>query len=962
MTQTSTDSSTGGRWSAVGLPFLPSPGQLWNRAILLFSLFVLLYVLDRLSILLGDLWLLQALELESVFWTNFRTGLWLWIIGFVVFLAAAVAPVLTHDLGRVRRWQLIVPGAVIALLGALGLSSNYDAFLLGSQDVGFGQDDPVFGRDLGFYVFDLPYLWVVWTYAVLAAKTNLGFALLCSAIQIKQSDHLSWRGRPITERIGLLATFPVRAGAVVAGILAAFGLWLGRYELLYADNYDSSIHVGADYVDVTGLLSNLNYIYLSIVVVLGIAIIAFIALTRWRERAESGGGRSAPGSMRPLGFALLALVLIDFAFKAGVELRDAVFVKPNEPVIQLDYIAAHIEATRQGAGLEGVERRSYLPGRPGDPLPPIDELLDAAAVRNAPLWPGFSSYLERLLDPQHADRVLLTDGDSMVYGPTLEHFQQKQKLRAYYRMIGVDFVRYDIDGEQRMLTSGVRELPLYEPQPWLGYFGQRYMLFTHGFGMVMAPANEVAEDRGPEFVAYNIPGEYEWPEVELDNERVYYGEGSATMAFSNVDRMKELDYPTEQDRAELFLEDNETTAVAVDSIWKRLVFGWRSGRLVEFLFSDLITDQTRVHFYRRPIERLQRVAPFLFFDSNPYAVSADGKMQWMVNGMSISDRFPYARYGELGDKSDQRSPFPVEHEWVNYVEDSVKATVDAYSGEVSLYRLKPHPIIDTWTQVYPGLFKDISEMPGSLLAQVTYPTQLFHYQFDDLWIYYHMQDPMYFFNLEDMWDDADEVLGPIIDDGKAIRFSIEPYPLILDTESWLPAADADTQYSSVMLFTPEKALNLRGIPIVYQDWPDYGRRTVLEVPKGTYVLGPEQADALIDQDPEISSRFALWNRRGMDILRGHTVMVPFAEEVLYIEPIFLRSRQNPVTQLHKVAVVFRERVAMSDSIGEALREIYARIESGEPPGAMLPAPFEEDPAREELVEREQASQEEGNDD
>jgi hypothetical protein len=488
------------------------------------------------------------------------------------------------------------------------------------------------------------------------------------------------------------------------------------------------------------------------------------------------------------------------------------------------------------------------------------------------------------------------------------------------------------------------------------------MLFTHGFGMVMAPANEVAEDRGPEFVAYNIPGEYEWPEVELDNERVYYGEGSATMAFSNVDRMKELDYPTEQDRAELFLEDNETTAVAVDSIWKRLVFGWRSGRLVEFLFSDLITDQTRVHFYRRPIERLQRVAPFLFFDSNPYAVSADGKMQWMVNGMSISDRFPYARYGELGDKSDQRSPFPVEHEWVNYVEDSVKATVDAYSGEVSLYRLKPHPIIDTWTQVYPGLFKDISEMPGSLLAQVTYPTQLFHYQFDDLWIYYHMQDPMYFFNLEDMWDDADEVLGPIIDDGKAIRFSIEPYPLILDTESWLPAADADTQYSSVMLFTPEKALNLRGIPIVYQDWPDYGRRTVLEVPKGTYVLGPEQADALIDQDPEISSRFALWNRRGMDILRGHTVMVPFAEEVLYIEPIFLRSRQNPVTQLHKVAVVFRERVAMSDSIGEALREIYARIESGEPPGAMLPAPFEEDPAREELVEREQASQEEGNDD
>lgn len=954
-----------GQWSSIGLPFLPSPARLWSRLFILLLVFVGLYALDRLTIVLGDLWLLQALGLEGVFWTNFRTGAWLLISGLLVFGLAAAVPVLTIGLGRVRRTPLLLAGLIVAIVAAMSLAEHYEAFLLGSQDVTFDQVDPVFGNDLGFYVFDLAYLWVIWTYLVFAAKVNLGFALVCSFIHVRQHDDVGFSARPITERIGLLATLPVRIGALVAGTLAATGLWLGRYELLLMDNKSSSVYVGAEYVDVTGLLSNLNYIYLSIFVVLGIAVTIFIMLTRLHARVErrddegnevSEEESGQAGSMRPLGLTLLALVLLDFGFKAGVELRDAVFVKPNEPVIQLDYIAEHIEATRQGAGIEDVERQRYMPARPGDPLPPIEQLLEASAVRNAPLWPGFSSYLERLLDPQHADRVLLTEGDPMVYGPTLEHMLQKQKLRAYYRMIGVDFARYDIDGEQRMVVSSVRELPLYEPEPWLGYFGQRYMLYTHGFGMVMAPASEVAEDRGLDFVSYNIPGEFEWPEIALENERVYYGEGAATMAFSNVDRMRELDYPTEADRAEIFLEEGETTAVAVDSFLKRLVFGWRSDRLVEFVFSDLITDETRIHFYRRPLERLERIAPFLFFDSNAYAVSADGQIQWMVNGISTSDQFPYARFGELGDKSDQRSPFPVENRWVNYVEDSVKAVVNAYSGEVSLYRISDDPVIETWSRVYPEMFKDVADMPEALQSQITYPTQLFHYQFDDLWIYYHMRDPMYFFNLEDMWDDADEVLGPVIDDGNAIRFSIEPYPLILDTDSHLPSSERETQYASLMVFTPEKALNLRGMPIVYQDWPEYGRRMVLEVPKGVYMLGPEQADSLIDQDPEISSRFALWNRRGMDIIRGHTILVPFNDEVLYIEPIFLRSRQNPVTQMHKVAVVFRERVAMADSIEQALREIYERIEAGEPP-ALQPAPVST-PASEPQASDE-ATEEEG---
>ena len=513
----------------------------------------------------------------------------------------------------------------------------------------------------------------------------------------------------------------------------------------------------------------------------------------------------------------------------------------------------------------------------------------------------------------------------MTYGPTLESMQQAQKLRAYYRFMGVDYARYQIEGEKRIVVSGVRELPLYEPLPWLNYFGQRYMLYTHGFGLVMAPANEVTEAGGLDYVSKNIPGEHSWPETTVTNERVYYGEAAATMAFSNVDRMTELDYPTDDGRATLLLSDGETTAVANDSLLKRVVFGYLSGRLVDFVFSDLITDATRVHYMRRPLERLEAVAPFLYFDTNPYAVVADGEIQWMVNGLTTSDQFPYARYAELGDKSDQRSPFPVEHQFVNYVEDSVKAVLDAYSGQVTFYQAANDPVINAWNGIYPDLLQPIDSMPQSLRQQVTYPVHLFHLQFDDLYIYYHMDDPMYFFNLEDMWDDADEVLGPIIDQGKAIRFSIEPYPVMMKTGGGLPSSDEAEQYSQLLVFTPEKALNLRGIPMVYQDGSDYGKLSVLEVPKGQYVLGPEQADSIIDQDPEISAQLSLWNRRGLDVIRGHTITLPLEQEIIYVEPIFLRSQQNELTQLHRVAVVFREQVAMGRTLEEALTKIYDRL-------------------------------------
>ena len=318
--------------------------------------------------------------------------------------------------------------------------------------------------------------------------------------------------------------------------------------------------------------------------------------------------------------------------------------------------------------------------------------------------------------------------------------------------------------------------------------------------------------------------------------RVYYGEGSATMAFSNIHGMKELDYPTDQDRAEIFLPESEKTGVRIDSLLKRIVFGWRSGKFWELVFSDLIKPNTRVHYIRMPVDRLARVAPFLFYDSNPYAVAVDGRIVWMVNAHDDDGSLSVQPHRGAGGQVRRALALPAADalgQLHRGLGQGDRGCGDR-RGHAST-RSRTTRSSRAWQKIYPGLFTPADQMPEAVRRQLTYPPQLLHIQFDDLYIYYHMKDPMYFFNMEDMWDDADEVLGPILDTGKAITFSIEPFA-VHARHGQRAASGRErrrVQYSLAMAFTPEKALNLRGIPIVYQDPPDYGKLACCRSPRAS---------------------------------------------------------------------------------------------------------------------------------
>jgi uncharacterized membrane protein (UPF0182 family) len=911
------------RMPHVELPSAPPAHQLAGRLLVVSWVVLALVALDRLAVLLMDMWLLESLGHEQVFWTNFWTRVVLAAGGAAIVLAAVITPFLLQrpgpGPGAIRR--AISVGLFLAVIGGWLLSRHYLTFLAARHGKSFGADDPVFGHDIGFYVFTLPAVRVVWTALLLGAALAVVAGILASWVSTRTDDdhEASTRLRLRTA----VATGWSRGAVAVTGVLLAVGLFLERYGVLTRDNYESSIPTGAQALDVSGPLSTVTFLTTSAVVVLIATVAVVWALVPGRRH------------VRVVVWLVSGLLVLDFVgYRALLAVREMVGVNANEPVVQLPYIERHLTATRAAWGLDRVESVELRPNGGDDPLPSLQRILSSASVESAGLWPGYSSRLERLLDPEYVERLFLAEGDSFdeIYNTTLDAFRQQQKLRPYYDFMDVDTVRYQIDGEPRLLASAVREVPLLEPQPWLAWWGQRFVLFTHGFGLVASDMSESDQSGRPALLSSGIPARAEGPLI-VDNERVYYGEGSGTMAYSNLADINELDRPTDQGREETRLPDDVPAGVHLDSPLKRLVFGWKSGELASITFSDLITDTSRVHYFREPLERLRKVAPFLYLETDPYAVSSGEDITWMVNALTVARDYPYSAYADLGDKSDRRSPGATDSASVNYAADTVKATVNGYSGEVGLYRIADEPVGATWAAVYPDLFQPASAMPETLREHVQYPTQLFHAQFDDLFVYYHVPDAITFFNAEDLWDDSDEVVGPVLSEGSTVTFSMEPYPWIAETggNSRLPGDAPDDTFALSMVFTPENALNLRAILTAYQDGldDDYGRLVSLEVPKSEFHPSPEQADAAIDQDAFISQQIGFWNRQGNQIIRGHTMPLLVDGELIYVEPIFSRSAQNPAPQLQRVVVVVRGRPSIGLDLEDALRVALA---GKQPPG------------------------------
>ena len=720
---------------------------------------------------------------------------------------------------------------VLGFLYASGVAPAWETVARFIHSEPTGMVDPAFGQDLAFYFFSIPFYRLVYT----SLFGLLVLVLLMVGSVYILSGALQFDGwRPDMERG---AKIHLTVLLVLLVLLKTGDYWLGIYELVYSNR--GAIY-GAGYTDlVVQANANRLLVVLSLLVAAGLVVNLFRRGTLWIVAGLVG---------------LIGVSLVVGSVVPG--LVQEFVVEPNELVRERPYIERHIQMTRQAFGLDRIDERVF------EAAPRLDP---NALARNR-------SILEN---------IRLWD-----WRPLLQTYQQLQAFRLYYTFPDMHVDRYWIDGRYQQVMVAAREIdPTRLQNPtWIN----QHLQYTHGYGVVMSPVTRVSPQGLPEFVIWNIP-----PQGDLVVERpeIYYGRQTTDYVIVNT-RIEEFDYPRGEQNAWTRYQGHG--GVPLSNALVRAAFALRTGDL-QILLSRDITPESRVMFDREVLTRVRKIAPFLKYDDEPYLVVADGKLYWIVEGYTTTDRYPYSQ--------------PVRGVG-NYIRNSVKAVVDAYHGDVTFYLVEPdEPIARTYAKIYPSLFQPLEAMPESIRAHLRVPETYFKILAQVLTIY-HMQDPVVFYNREDAWSIPQEIYGER-------PTTMEPYYVITQ----LPGEERP-EFILLMPFTPVRRDNMVGWLAARNDGEHYGEGILYLFPKERLTFGPMQIEARIDQDPYISELLTLWGQRGSRVIRGNLLAIPIENSLLYVEPIFLQAEQSDLPELTRVIVAHGDQVVMQPTLEMALAEIF----------------------------------------
>ena len=830
--------------------------------------FILLSLFGQAVPLYTDWLWFQEVGFTTVFTTRLQLSGWLFIgLGAVVFVflfinlsvAARTAPPdvlweLEDQLGLpgraileplVRRLLLPVI-AVIAFFAGARATGSWPTVLEYVNRTPFNQTDPLFGRDLGFYFFVLPFwrLLYAWSTALVA-----GTLILVAAVYVLQrSLVLTARG----PRLAAGARTHLLGLAAVLLLVRAVGFWLDRFDLLYAPR---GFVFGASYSDVHASLPVLQWL-----VVLAVLCAAACVFQMFR-----------PGWR----FLVAGLVVLVVLWVAGLGIAPALLqsyrVKPNELVYERPYIENNIRMTRQAYALDRVAEKDFAAE---DNLTPAALERNNLTIKNIRLWD---------------------------HRPLLTTYGKLQEIRTYYKFRDVDVGRYTLNGEYRQVTLSARELS-YRDLPSRGWINE-HLTYTHGYGLVVGPVNRISPEGLPEFFIKDIPPAGTGGMPKITRPEIYYGEIGNEYVLVRT-RSQELDYPSGDQN--VYTRYEGRGGIPINSLLRKAAFAARFGALNLLLSNDL-TPESRVMIYRDIGARVQEAAPFLKFDRDPYLViAADGRLVWMIDGYTTSERYPYAT--------------PVRG--FNYIRNSVKATVDTYHGTVSYYIADAEdPVIRTYAKAFPGLLKPLAEMPKDLQAHIRYPEDLFAVQ-ARMYATYHMQDPQVFYNKEDLW-----VIPRLPQEGRDRE--MEPYFMIMR----LPG-ERKEEFVLLSGFNPSGRDNMIALMVARMDPPQYGGLIAYQFPKQKLVFGPRNIQARINQDPVISQQIALWNQQGSRVITGSLLAIPIDQSLIYVQPLYLAAaEQGALPELRRVVVAYGNQIAMEPTLEAALARIFGgRVRGDEPPG------------------------------
>jgi uncharacterized membrane protein (UPF0182 family) len=857
---------------------------LWGSIILFV---VLVLVLSLGAGFYTDVLWYDSLGYAEVFWTRVRAQALLFIVGAVVaFVGAAVSllaasraapgwlapvrrpyrrrppvppPFLSIRAGDpwielfdttpseiatlVRQGAWLLVGLFAVLMGLVAMNM-WSTVLRYTARQPFGVRDPLFGRDVSWYVFEMPLHYAVLGWIVLAVLILLAGS---TALYLYQFGG-RWTALTYSRgaRIHLLGLVAVLFGALV---------WyqhLQAYELVYSTR---GVVFGAGYTDAHAQLFAIRV--LEVLAALG--VLAAVVETFWRRLIL------VPGLVAVWIAAGIVLGLI----VPGLQQR--LVVEPSELSRERPYIEYNIRMTRLAYGLDKVVE---VPATVDEGLQPQDLLDHAETLENVRLWD---------------------------YRPLRETLNQVQTIRPYYEFVDVDVDRYVIGGRLRQVMISARELnPQRLPAEARTWVNQR-LKFTHGYGAAVAAVSEVTPEGLPRLLVRDIPPSGDIP---IREPGIYFGERADGYVVVNT-TTEEFDYPQGDQNA--FTTYRARSGVRLSSFLRRFAFAWVFGD-GNLLLSEHITSESQVLYRRNISRRVRLLAPFLRLDRDPYLVIADGKLYWIQDAYTTTNRYPYSQpYGSF-----------------NYIRNSVKIVTDAYTGEVTFYIAdSDDPLIRAYAAIFPALFKPIEHMPPSLRQHVRYPEDLYLVQ-AQLYRTYHMQDPQVFYNKEDLWDIAQEL-------HEDRPQPVEPYYVLMR----LPGEQA-LEFVLILPFTPQGRQNMIAWMAARSDGPNYGKLQVFKYPKDRLVFGPLQIEARINQDPVISAQLTLWDQRGSRVIRGNLIVLPLGDTTLYVKPLYLQAEQSRIPELRRVVLAAGGRLVMEPTLPEALARLAGTAIAGPPPGAASP--------------------------
>jgi uncharacterized protein len=759
--------------------------------------------------------------------------------------------------------RLLLPGAfLVGLMASPQALSKWQELLLFFNPSPYNLTDPQFGLDLGFYLFRLP--------ALISAYQWLSFALGLTLVATA-AVYLLYRGIEYGQR-GMFLTERARRHLLILVaallIVKAAGYYLDAFELLYSS---TGAAFGAGYTDIHARLPALR------ILAVGAVVVAALCVAQVYRQGY-----------RPVLLAIGALIAIHaLGLHVYPSLLQRFRVTPNEIAAERSFIERNIKYTRLAFGLDKLESKDF----------PAEENLSAQDLK------------------RHAstiDNIRLWD-----HRPLLSTYAQLQEIRPYYKFVDVDNDRYIIDGVYRQTMLSARELSHQHLQSrnWIN----EHLTFTHGHGVVFGPVNQVTPVGLPEFFIKDIPP-VTTAGLKITRPEIYYGELANDYVLVQTNA-QELDYPSGDQN--VYAKYEGRGGVSIGNLWRRLVFSAYHATFRILLSQDL-TAESRILYNRKIHDRVKKITPFIDFDRDAYLVIAqNGRLFWILDGYTTSDRFPYSE--------------PFRRQGPNYIRNPVKAVVDAYHGTVDFYLSDPTDrIIQSFGKIFPGLLKPLDQMPEDLRQHIRYPQDMFSIQ-AQIYATYHVQDPQVFFNKEDILSIPQQRR-----DGR--ESAMESYYTIMR----LPG-ETKEEFVLLLPFTPNRRDNMRAWLAARSDGEHYGKLTALEFPKAKLVYGPKQIDARIDQDTFISQQLTLWSQAGSQVIRGSLLPIPIERSLLYVQPLYLAASQGSLPELKRVIVAFGNQIVMEETLEKSLQRIFGSKPGEEAAQLAKPAAPETAPEKKNLA-------------